>query len=366
MERENLFYYMNLIFLFYGLESNIKRKSTKIFMSIITISFLLYNFILSNLVYFHNVSDLFTISWLIQVYIFVFSYFIYRYKHRELFKLMNQLSNRIEDKDVKYLSLFLLTVWVICITAFFVFYMFWVKEDAKNDLILNGKESIVRYWLTVIMYTIGESSDALFVFGGAIFEILVYMQTNYIFYCIQRKHYNTLESNKFICIESQSRLGSLRYYEIDLQSIEGTINESIGFIPTIWLTEMFITTCIIITYIATTPQNVWMSLYYSTDLIVSYFVVFIIIVIVGLLSSSYDINKITRIVERIFMPVFQDSKDYSFKLEMIQYLQEVSNRCNNKPKSCGLFRVNSKLILVYLNAVTTFSVMCVQLKSVSK
>jgi hypothetical protein len=244
--------------------------------------------------------------------------------------------------------------------------MFWVKEDAKNDLILNGKESIVRYWLTVIMYTIVESSDALFVFGGAIFEILVYMQTNYIFYCIQRKHYNTLESNKLICIESQSRLRSLRYYEIDLQSIEDIINESVGFIPTIWLTEMFITTCIIITYVATTPQNVWMSLYYSTDLIVSYFVVFIIIIIVGLLSSSYDINKITRIVERILMPLTQDSKDYSFKLEMIQYLQEVTNRCNNKPKSCGLFRVNSKLILVYLNAVITFSVMCVQLKSVSK
>ncbi len=175
-----------------------------------------------------------------------------------------------------------------------------------------------------------------------------------------------MESNKFTCIESQSRLRSLRYYEIDLQSIEDTINESIGFIPTIWLTEMFITTCIIITYIATTPQSVGMSLYYSTDLIVSYFVVFTIIIIVGLLSSSYDINKITRIVERIFMPLTQDSKDYNFKLEMIQYLQEVSNHCNDKPKSCGLFRVNSKLILVYLNAVITFSVMYVQLKSVSK
>jgi hypothetical protein len=240
-----------------------------------------------------------------------------------------------------------------------VFYTLKIGEDVNNDVIFNGKESIFRYWLTVILYLIDDIVDTIFIFGSALLEIMVYLQTYYIFYCIQRKHYNSLKTN--IIAEKYFKLQSLRYHEIELQSIEVMINELIGFVPIFSLTDIFINSCIIITYVSTTSQSIWRSLYFSTDLVISYILVFVIIIIVSHLNSAYDINKINRIVNRSFLHI--DSKDQRFQLEMILYSQELSNRYNNKPKSCGLFRINLRLILGFINAVITFSVMCVQLKT---
>jgi hypothetical protein len=123
-------------------------------MSIITILFIIYSFILTTLFYFHHELDSFYISWLIEVliyilyigsliYIYTLSHVVYRKKHHKLIKLINKLSNRIEDKNINYLSLFLSIVWTICITSLLVFYIFSIGEDVKNDAIFNGKESIL-------------------------------------------------------------------------------------------------------------------------------------------------------------------------------------------------------------------------------
>jgi hypothetical protein len=236
-----------------------------------------------------------------------------------------------------------------------------IEEDIKNDVLFNGKENIVRHWLTVILYLIDDFVDTIFVFGSAIFQILVYLQTYYIFYCVQRKHYNSFKT--IIISEKFSKLQSLRYHEIQLQSIDVIINELIGFIPIFWLIDLFINSCITITFMATTSQTIWQSLNCSIDFIFSYIIVLIIIIAVGHLNSANDINKINRIINGSYLPI--NSNDRRIQIEMILYSQELSNRYNNKPKSCGLFRINLKLILGFINAVITFSVMCVQLKTES-
>ena len=45
--------------------------------------------------------------------------------------------------------------------------------------------------------------------------------------------------------------------------------DSIGFIPIIWLTEMFIRTCIIITEMGTNPENIKIFLFYSIDIFIN-------------------------------------------------------------------------------------------------
>ncbi len=91
-----------------------------------------------------------------------------------------------------------------------------------------------------------------------------------------------------------------------------------------------------------------------------YLIVITVVITVGRLNSEYDINAITAIVHKSFS--FKDSNDQKLNLEVVQFLQLVTNGCNNKPKSLGLFEINSNLILTFVNTVITFSVMCIQLK----
>lgn len=97
---------MNSIFLIFGLESNSERNITRKLMSIITILSIIYSFIFSTLSYIHNELDSFYISWLIEVYIYTLSHVVYRKKHQKLIKLINKLSNRIEDKNINYCHYF--------------------------------------------------------------------------------------------------------------------------------------------------------------------------------------------------------------------------------------------------------------------
>jgi len=190
-------------------------------------------------------------------------------------------------------------------------------------------------------------------------QILVYLQTYYINYCVKRKHYNNLFNDKFLY--GLAELRSMRLNELELQSIDNSLNDSIGFVPVIWLSYLFITLCITITHIATTKQSIEMSSIISIDVFLIFFTLIIVIAIVGQLNTKYDINTITLIFNKRFSSEL--SINENLKLEMIQYLIEASNRCYNRPKSFGLFNVNSTLILSFISSVITFSVMCAQLIS---
>jgi len=177
---------------------------------------------------------------------------------------------------------------------------------------------------------------------------------------MRRKHYNNLQSNSFG--QNLEALRRLRTDEIEMQNIVEGLNNLIGFIPVIWLAEMFIRTCIIITVMAIRPKNIESSALQSIDIYIIYLLLVTTIIIVGRFDAEYDINRITQIVNKCFATT--KSIDQNFNTEMIGYLQEASNRWFNRPKACGIFQINSNLVLAFINSVITFSVMFVQLKAV--
>ncbi len=353
----NLFYYLNKILLFYGLESDNKRRCIETSMTIISILMLTLNIITAN--FFYESSDsIFGYSWRIKSLISLISFLILRIKHKSLYKLIINLSETLEEKCIKKLSMFLGLIWLICILVivycFFhifmndpsIYYSKYFKNTPKHVLFIIG--------------IISETSASIYVFGLCLTEILIYIHTNYIIYCMRRKHYNDLQSNSFG--RNLEALRRLRTDEIEMQCIVEEVNNSIGFIPIIWLAEMFVRTCIIITVIATRSTSTEDFAFQSIDIYIIYSLLVTTIIIVGRFDAEYDINRITQIVNKCFATT--KSIDQNLNAEMIRYLQEASNRWSNRPKACGLFQINSNLVLAFINSVITFSVMFVQLKAV--
>jgi hypothetical protein len=109
------------------------------------------------------------------------------------------------------------------------------------------------------------------------------------------------------------------------------------------------------------PKNIESSAFQSVDIYMTYSLLVTTIIIVGRFDAEYDINRITQIVNKCFATT--KSIDQNFNIEMIGYIQEASNRWSNRPKACGIFQINSNLVLAFVNSVTTFSVMFIQLKA---
>jgi len=359
MQEINSFYYLNKIFIFYGLESNTKRKWITKVISIITITNFAYNLIWWTYLFIKTKeSQLTAISWILMLYFNIIAFFVYKRNHSKLYKLVNNLSGNKEDKNVKRTSLALSILWVITVSILIIISDYWVVKDYIIPSNNRSQYSIFRR----INIALLQNSSAIYLLGSGLMEILVYMQSYYIFYCIKKTHFNNLSAN--VSENKLEKLQQLRADEFKLRSIEEKLNELIGFIPIVWLTGIFVRTCVNITVIATNSEDIIDSSTGTVDVVIYSVFVSTVIIIVGQLNSIYNINSITSIVNKSFSSKI--SNDQNFQLETIQYLIETTNRCNNKPKPFGLFNINSNLILGLVNAIVTFSVMCVQLKSSCK
>jgi len=352
------FYYVNKIFQLYGLESNTQTKLIKKLTSIVNIIILAYNMIVWTYFFFEIKG--WTLNFLpfyITIYIGIISFLVYRRRHSKLYNLINQFTVDKEDKNIKKFSLILLLVWFIALSIMMCNNNYWAF---KYIMELSKNQSL--YTLKCINIALMENSTGIFLFGSGLMQILVYMQSYYILYCIKKRHFNN-----FISIDSENKMNKLQRIisdEFELRSIEEKLNELIGFIPIVWLTIIFIRICINITEMATNTYNIIELGPGSIDLYIYTVYLSTIIIIVGRLNNIYDINTITSIINKSFST--NVSNDLNLKLEIIQYLIESKIRCNNKPKPFGLFDMNSNLILGFVSSIVTFSVMFIQLKFESK
>jgi hypothetical protein len=352
----NLFYYLNKILLFYGLESDNKRRCIQTSMTIISISMLTLNLILVNFLY-ESSDGMLEYSWKIKSIVSLISFLIFRIKHKSLYKLIINLSETLEEKCIKKLSIFLVLIWLICTFTLMSSFIY-LAINAPTNYVPKNFKNIPKYVL-IIVGIISEISASVYVFGSCLTQILIYIHTNYIICCMRRKHYRNLQLNSFG--QNLKALRRLRTDEIEMQYIVEELNNLIGFIPIIWLAEMFIRTCIIITVMAIRPKEIESSAFQSVDIYMTYSLLVTTIIIVGRFDAEYDINRITQIVNKCFATT--KSIDQNFNIEMIGYIQEASNRWSNRPKACGIFQINSNLVLAFVNSVTTFSVMFIQLKA---
>jgi len=233
-----------------------------------------------------------------------------------------------------------------------------VQDEISDDVLFgNNNENRLLFTLKTLFYVLTEISGTFYAMGSALLQIAIYLQTYYVFYCMRKRHYNSLLSN------SQenyfSKLRGFRADEIQMEEIYRKLNDLIGFIPFIWLLELLIRTCINIVGITKNPTDFLLMIPYLSDILILQLTLITVIVIVGHLNDKFNINTISSIVNKSFPPKGTINRD--FELEMIRYLHELSNRFADEPKSCGLFVINSKLILSFVNAVITFSVMCFQM-----
>lgn len=147
--------------------------------------------------------------------------------------------------------------------------------------------------------------------------------------------------------------------EIQIQELEQKFNELLGFIPVLWMAELFVRLVIGITTIALSPISPDDIILYFFDTIIFHSILLTVIIFVGYLDNRFDSSSVIAIVNKAFTQ--KPSNDLSFELEMIKYMSEMSCRSQNPSKSLGLFTINGQFILVSANAVITFSVMFIQL-----
>ncbi len=295
--------------------------------------------------------DILIFSWVLKLVIVMISHKLYRDKHKQL---LEQFSKEIENKDIKRFSLVLSIVWLICVLIKLLMCIQYVKDEISDDVLFgNNNENRLLFILKALFYVLTEISGTFYVMGSALLQITIYLQTYYIFYCMRKRHYNSFLSNShenyFL------KLRHFRVNEIQMEEIYRKLNDFIGFIPFIWLLELLIRTCINIIGITKNPTDFVLVIPYLSDILILQLTLITVIVIVGHLNDKFNINTISSIVPP------KNTIDRDFELEMIRYLHELSNRFADEPKSCGLFVINSKLILSFVNAVITLSVMCFQM-----
>jgi len=361
MTKINQFYYINKLFLIYGFQSNINRNLMRKFFSILIVLTFLMDFINSILYFIKQSLNLLFVSWIMKFTFSIVSYVTYRHKHKTLFETIEKLSNKVKNnKSIRHLSLLLSIFWLICNFIIYGINTLWVSDQIENIFVTFQIPNSSTNRVLIIIYNILFTfCDIFYVFGSSLLQILCYLQTNYIMYCLKREHFENLSIyNCYDCVE---KLRRIREYEIRIQAIDHKINDLIGFIPIVWFFYMFVILCIVITQIATTEQSLISSSMNSIDVILFLLTLIIIIGTIGQLNQKFDINKITEVINETLR--HEDKNDLNLKLEINLYLQEVSNRCNNKPKPCGLFVLIPSLILSFISSVITFSVMCIQLKS---
>jgi len=350
----NPFFHINKIFIIFGLESSIDNEFVRTFFSIIAVISIAINLIFYIILTIMKSYDILYFSWVKKLVNVIISHKLYRDKHKQL---LEQLSKEIESKD-KRLSLVLSIVWLICVLIMLLLCIQYVKDEISDDVLFgNNNENRLLFTLKTLFYVLTEISGTFYAMGSALLQIAIYLQTYYIFYCMRKRHYNSLLSNSHE--NDFSKLRRFRADEIQMEEIYRKLNDLIGFIPFIWLLELLIRTCINIIGITKNPSDFVLKIPYLSDIIIIQLTLITVIVIVGHLNDKFNINTISSIVNKSFPP--KETTDRDFELEMIRYLHELSNRLADEPKSCGLFVINSKLILSFVNAVITFSVMCFQM-----
>jgi len=206
-----------------------------------------------------------------------------------------------------------------------------------------------------------ETTAALFISGYSFLNIFIYLIVNYIVYRFRCAHYSKIEL-KITLTELDFR--RMRIDEIMIDDVEEEVNELIGWIPALWLSDMFIRTCANLAYISLANVHIIDFTVFWMDNLLFYLMVIGVIIFVGRISDRYDVNTIVKMINKNLSTEL--SNDCCLQFEKIHYLLEMSSRCTNKTKSCNLFTVNANLILSFFTTVIPFSVMIIQLMSTNE
>jgi len=238
----------------------------------------------------------------------------------------------------------------------------WVKNKYGDcDSMCQG----INFSLNVFI----QIGGAISVLGCALAMISLYLLSYHHLALLRRQLYSRLinSSESFVKPFSLQDLKKLRQDEEELNSIEVTINDCIGWMPTVWLAETFFRICATLSVIVVDRMNIRTAFFLSMDIIILDAFLFSSMIYVGIISNEFDMNTVNRLVNQRSRHMEEISviHDMRFHEEKVEYLLDVSFSIINKPKSFGLFSMNANLLLSFCNTIIPFTVMIVQLISAS-
>lgn len=360
------FYYLNYIFCIFGFKSRYKKfaNANKVIKTVFAILFV-YNISISSFV-FVVFEDLFGIAWFVNVIVTIVAYVIYCKNHSKIYSLLNKIHSLTpyDNRSAKLLSVILTVIWftftsLILTLSYYWSFMFvdFIKQRLRVKVSERLSGDSFAYLIIITMSAINSFG----IIGVTMFHYFIYLYSYYILFCFERVHYKKLKQIVTIKVlpHKFDQLCRLRREEMTLNCYINKLNSYVGFIPVLYISELFLRLCGVIIRLSINRGDMQIGFYLS-DIITFSVGLVIIIIIVDYMCNKYNVHKIAKLIDEC------ETNDCKLKLEMNLYLQQISLRFTHKPKACGLFYVNGMTILTFISSVVTFAVMFVQLNVPAK
>ncbi len=340
---------LNLILIFCGLDS-CESLHLKVFNWIsITVSFYYQIFRAFQTI-------IFLINYPINVYfrsavIFKILMIIYiktiLFRRRQLFpslhkSIWDQMLS-IDKNRAKKASNYLTSIWILLMIICFI---------------VNYANISYSYYQKNGIFIVVEALLREFLWSALIFSHLVASVAIYAYFVFIH-HLNEQQlCAEFMGIEifGTNVIKHFRKKFIEIQKLRENINEYFGFVPFLWLSELFIATCLRITQLTLKDKlNGQSIITYLFEYLLWATIITIFCLFMGRLKASLPtFNSLMSKID----PNIQDS---DLTNQTLLLGQTISNNLNNGFSAWDMFHLDRSLIFTFLSAVIPLSVMFIQL-----
>jgi hypothetical protein len=157
-------------------------------------------------------------------------------------------------------------------------------------------------------------------------------------------------------IFSTNVIKQFRQKFIEIQKLRENINENFGFVPFLWLSELFIATCLRITQLTLKDiLNGETIIAYLFEYLLWATIIIIFCLFMGRLKAS--LPTFNSLMSKIDLNI----EDSDLTNQTVLLGQTISNNLNNGFSAWDMFRLDRSLIFTFLAAVIPLSVMFIQL-----
>jgi hypothetical protein len=358
MEKFEVFYYLKVILLFYGIIKFDKTKKFHIMCQMIVIRsvtllinvfFIAITFEMTFLS--TRLTNSYHISHLIKSWIVFITYSLLYRKIDKIFNVLAQNFKKLEKCErrlANILSAILLMLWILMVLLNAVVF---VCLQYKRDQILGSAKEFL--W-------------AFYGFGWITACVLFYIYTAFSVHMIERKVYFDVRlyeyygksnpENSFLSIKE------LRINILSIHKCKQSINDEIGFLPFFWCLELFSATCLRLTQISIDKNK------YSYQSIIEYFFEFMLLCILYILliiclcyfqSKRPKINSILLWIDDISSKKSLTLQESNEKNSIIQEI--IGSYPYDEYMAWNTFTMDRVFAFGFLGAVIPFSVMLIQM-----
>ncbi len=277
MEKFEVFYYLKVILLFYGIIKFDKTEKFHIMCQIkvirsvtllINVFFITITFEMTFLS--TRLTNCYHISYLIKSWIVFITYSLLYLKIDKILNVLAENFKKLEKCELRLaniLSTVLLMLWILMVLLNAVVFV-WLQY--KRDQILGSAKEFLQDFYR---------------FGWITANVLLYIYTAFSVYMIEKKVYSDVRLYEYYGKSNpENSFLSIKEFRINILSIhkcKQLINDEIEFLPFFWYLELFSATCLRITQMSIDKNK------YSYQTIIEQFFEFMLLCILYILLIIY-------------------------------------------------------------------------------